>query len=101
MASDDGIILALVGIGDVHRELDTNLSRDVAIEVLLAALGQDCVARFECNAKVLAAMNHPNITIIDGLNITATNVRATGEEEANETTTMDNFVGRSGSFDPS
>jgi hypothetical protein len=46
-------------------------------------------------------MNHPNITIIDGLNITATNVRATGEEEANETTTMDNFVGRSGSFDPS
>lgn len=101
MVSDDGIILALVGMVEVYRELGTNLSRDVAIEVLLATLAQDRVARFERKAKVLVAMNRPNIAIICGLDITATNVRATSEEEANETTTMDNFVARSGSFDPS
>jgi len=101
MVSDDGIILALVGMVEVYRELGTNLSRDVAIEVLFATVAQGRVARFERKAKVLAEMNHPNIAIICGLDITATNVRATSEEEANETTTMDNFVARSGSFDPS
>jgi len=101
MVSEDGIILGLVGMGEVYREHDTNLSRDVAIEVLLAALAHDCLARFERKAKVLAAMNHPNIAIIHGLKITATNVRATIEEEAYETTPMDNLVPHSGSCDPS
>ena len=92
MVSDDGIILALVGMGEVDCEHDTNLSRDGAIEVLRAALGQDRRARFDRRAKVLAAMNHPNIAIIHGLRITATNARATSEEEAYETTPMDNLV---------
>ena len=66
------------GMGEVYRAHDTNLSRDVAIKVLPAALAQDPdrLARFEREAKVLAAMNHPNIAIIHGLENTATNARA-------------------------
>jgi serine/threonine protein kinase len=47
----------------VYRAHDTNLSRDVSIKVLPAALAQDPdrLARFEREAKVLAALNHPKI----------------------------------------
>jgi hypothetical protein len=101
MVSDDGIILALVGMGEVYCEHDTNLSSDVAIEVLLAAQAQDRLSCFERKAKVLAAMNNPNTAIIHGLKITATNARATSEEEVYETTPMDNLGTHSGSSDPS
>jgi serine/threonine protein kinase len=77
--SDDGIIRALVGMGEVYREHDTKLSREVAIEVLLAALAPDRLARFERKAKVLAAMNHPSSALFHGLKITATSVCATSE----------------------
>src|SRR5260370_29662028 len=74
-------VLAMIGkggIGEVYRAHDTNLARDVAIKVLPAALAQDPdrLARFEREAKVLAAMNHPNIAIIHGLENTATSARA-------------------------
>ena len=96
-------LLGTGGMGEVYRAHDTNLSRDVAIKVLPAALAQDPdrLARFEREAKVLAAMNHPNIAIIHGLKITATNVRATIEEEAYETTPLDNLGTLRGSCDPS
>src|ERR1700692_4107958 len=57
------------GMGEVYRARDTQLDRDVAIKVLPAALAQhpDRLSRFEREAKVLAAMNHPNIAIIHGL----------------------------------
>src|SRR6266436_450484 len=57
------------GMGEVYRARDTRLDRDVAIKVLPAALAQhpDRLARFEREAKVLAALNHPNIAIIHGL----------------------------------
>src|SRR6202521_3358981 len=57
------------GMGEVYRARDTKLDRDVAIKVLPAALAQhpDRLARFEREAKVLAALNHPNIAIIHGL----------------------------------
>src|SRR5712691_8273988 len=66
------------GMGEVYRARDTKLGRDVAIKVLPAALAQDPdrLARFEREAKVLAAMNHSNIAIIHGLEKTATNARA-------------------------
>jgi hypothetical protein len=86
---------------EVYRELYTNLSCDVAIEVLLATLAQDRVDWLERKAKVLAAMNRSDIATIYGLNITPADARATGEEEANEPKPMDNFVTRSGSLDPS
>jgi hypothetical protein len=101
MASDDGIILPLVGIGEVYREQDANLSCDVAIGVLLAARAPDRLARFERKANVLAAMNHPGRAILHGLKITATNARATSEEEADETTPMDNPDAPSGFCVPS
>src|SRR5260370_27454863 len=73
-------VLAMIGkggMGEVYRAHDTNLSRDVAIKVLPAALGQDPdrLARFEREAKVLAAMNHSNIAVIYGLE-TGTSSRA-------------------------
>jgi Tol biopolymer transport system component/predicted Ser/Thr protein kinase len=66
------VILAPIGaggMGEVYRARDTNLERDVAIKVLPSALAQDPerLARFEREAKVLAALNHPNIAQIYGV----------------------------------
>src|ERR1700693_3157603 len=57
------------GMGEVYRARDTKLDRDVAVTVLPAALAQhpDRLARFEREAKVLAALNHPNIAMVYGL----------------------------------
>src|ERR1700736_917730 len=57
------------GMGEVYRARDTKLDREVAIKVLPAALSQhpDRLTRFEREAKVLAALNHPNIAMIHGL----------------------------------
>jgi hypothetical protein len=57
------------GMGEVYRARDTKLDRDVAIKVLPSALAQDRerLARFEREAKVLAALNHPNIAQIYGV----------------------------------
>jgi serine/threonine protein kinase len=56
------------GMGDVYRARDTRLRRDVAIKVLplLLTTDQDRVARFEREAQVLAAVNHPHIATIYG-----------------------------------
>jgi serine/threonine protein kinase len=57
------------GMGEVFRARDTKLDRDVAIKVLPPLLAQnpERLARFEREAKVLAALNHPNIAGIYGL----------------------------------
>ena len=57
------------GMGAVYRATDTSLSRQVAIKVLPDAFAQDAerLARFEREAKTLAALNHPNIAAIYGL----------------------------------
>ena len=57
------------GMGEVYRARDTKLDREVAIKVLPEAVAQDPerLARFEREAKVLAALNHPNIAQIYGL----------------------------------
>src|SRR5215471_6099335 len=57
------------GMGEVYRATDINLAREVAIKVLPDAFAQDPepVARFEREARTLAALNHPNIAIIHGL----------------------------------
>jgi Tol biopolymer transport system component len=56
------------GMGEVHRARDAKLNRDVAIKVLPAALANDAdyLARFQREAQVLAALNHPNIAAIYG-----------------------------------
>ena len=57
------------GMGEVYRARDARLDRHVAIKILpeLCALDPDRVARFEREAKTLAALNHPNIAQIYGL----------------------------------
>jgi eukaryotic-like serine/threonine-protein kinase len=57
------------GMGEVYRARDTKLDRDVAIKVLPSALAEnpERMARFEREAKTLAALNHPNIAAIYGL----------------------------------
>ncbi|MBI2187628.1 MAG: protein kinase [Acidobacteria bacterium] len=53
------------GMGDVYRARDTKLGRDVAIKVLPDSVVTDPerVARFEREAQLLAALNHPHIAI--------------------------------------
>src|SRR5436190_1787524 len=55
-------------MGEVYRARDTKLGRDVAIKVLPPAVASDPerVARFEREAKTLAALNHPRIAHIHG-----------------------------------
>jgi len=57
------------GMGEVWRATDTRLGRDVAIKILPAALASDAqyMARFEREAQTLAALNHPNIATIYGV----------------------------------
>ena len=57
------------GMGEVYRARDTRLDRDVAIKILpeTFALDADRVARFEREAKTLAALNHPHIAQIHGV----------------------------------
>ncbi len=65
-------ILAAVGagaMGEVYRARDTRLEREVAIKVLPDAFAADSdrVARLEREARVLAALDHPNIARVYGL----------------------------------
>jgi Tol biopolymer transport system component len=54
------------GMGEVYRARDARLSRDVAVKTLPEGLSHDAerLARFEREAQVLAALNHPNIAVI-------------------------------------
>lgn len=56
-------------MGEVYRARDTKLARDVAIKVLPAHLADDPerLARMQREARLLAALNHPNIAAIYGL----------------------------------
>jgi Tol biopolymer transport system component len=57
------------GMGEVYRARDQKLGRDVAIKILPAAFTSDPdrLARFAREARVLAALNHPHIGAIYGL----------------------------------
>src|SRR5262245_811485 len=62
------------GMGEVYRAHDSKLHRDVALKVVAADLigehdqqRQDHLRRFRHEAHALAALNHPNIAAIYGL----------------------------------
>src|SRR5262245_37601631 len=56
-------------MGEVYRARDTKLGRDVAIKILPPEFtaDPDRRARFEREARLLAALNHPHIAQIHGL----------------------------------
>lgn len=61
--------LGVGGMGEVYRARDTKLRRDVAIKILPEAFTSDPerLARFEREARMLAALNHPHIAAIYGV----------------------------------
>ena len=61
--------LGVGGMGEVYRATDTSLKRQVAIKVLPASVSMDVerLARLQREAEVLAALSHPNIATIYGL----------------------------------
>ena len=61
--------LGVGGMGEVYRVSDPRLGRDVAVKVLPESLAIDPerLARFKREAQILAALNHPNIASIYGL----------------------------------
>src|SRR5262245_62250765 len=56
-------------MGEVYRARDPKLQRDVAVKILPAAFTEDPerLARFDREARLLAALNHSNIATIYGL----------------------------------
>ena len=62
-------LLGAGGMGEVYTARDRHLERDVAIKVLPHAFSHDAdrVERFRREAQLLAALNHPNIATIHGL----------------------------------
>jgi serine/threonine protein kinase/Tol biopolymer transport system component len=65
-------VLAFIGaggMGEVYRARDSNLNRDVALKILPGAFASDPdrLTRFTREAQTLAALNHPNIAHIHGL----------------------------------
>ena len=56
-------------MGEVYRARDTTLNRDVALKVrpAVAPLDADRFARVKREAQIVAALNHPNIAAIYGL----------------------------------
>jgi eukaryotic-like serine/threonine-protein kinase len=61
-------LLGVGGMGEVYRARDTRLGREVAIKVLPHEVltDPDRLARFEREAKLLAALNHPHIAQVYG-----------------------------------
>src|SRR5476649_214506 len=62
-------LLGAGGMGEVYRANDAKLNRDVALKFLPATFTHDPerLARFRREAQVLAALNHPHIGAIYGL----------------------------------
>jgi serine/threonine protein kinase/Tfp pilus assembly protein PilF len=62
-------LLGSGGMGEVYRARDPRLRRDVAIKILSASLAEDpeALARFEREARAVAALSHPNILAIHDL----------------------------------
>ena len=65
-------LLGAGGMGEVYRSHDTKLGRDVAIKILPTAFTRDPdrLARFTREARMLGALNHPNICAVSYTHLT-------------------------------
>jgi eukaryotic-like serine/threonine-protein kinase len=54
------------GMGEVYRAMDTRLAREVAVKVISPRLMDDpnALARFEREARTVAALSHPNVVAL-------------------------------------
>jgi eukaryotic-like serine/threonine-protein kinase len=88
-----GELLGVGGMGEVYRARDTKLGRDVAIKILPAEFAADAdrLARFRREAQVLAALNHPHIAAIYGIE-EADGVRALALELVEGSTLADRIA---------
>ena len=59
------------GMGEVHRARDLTLGRDVALKFVAGAVAPERRARFEREARCLAALSHPGIAVIYGFDADA------------------------------
>ena len=87
-------------MGEVYRARDSRLGRDVAIKVLPehTASSPDALARFEFEARAVAALNHPNILALHDVGSTAGVSYAVTELLAGET--LRDRLARDGALPP-
>jgi serine/threonine protein kinase/tetratricopeptide (TPR) repeat protein len=59
-------VLGAGGMGEVYRATDTKLARDIALKVLPPDMARDPdrLARFQREARAVAALNHPNVVTV-------------------------------------
>jgi serine/threonine protein kinase len=88
-------LLGAGGMGEVYRATDEKLKREVAIKVLPDMFSADGerLARFQREARTLAALNHPNVGAIYGFEDTA-NLKALVPELVDGPTLADRAVRR-------
>src|SRR6476620_9619490 len=69
------------GMGEVYKARDHRLERTVAIKVLPQSLASDAQARarFEREAKAVAALSHPNILAIHDVGVEGSSAYAVTE----------------------
>jgi Tol biopolymer transport system component len=62
-------LLGAGGMGEVYRAYDASLGREVAIKILPSTFTRDAerLVRFEREARILAALSHPHIAAIYGV----------------------------------
>jgi Tol biopolymer transport system component len=77
-------LLGAGGMGEVYHAHDASLGRDVALKLLPAAFTRDAerLVRFEREARILAALSHPHIAAIYGVEEIADDAAADGRHRA-------------------